>query len=207
MSQSTSVDIAVAPEDSDRALLYGFVGRLLQTAPDAADLKTLSGISPDADDVSPIGDALRKVTSLAGEVDEQALKRQYHDLFVGLGRGELVPFGSYYLTGFLNEKPLADLRAAMSKLGIERAEGVKEPEDHIAALMQMMEGLILGNFGHEVPLSLCEQRTFFNDHIGKWASHFFKDLAAQDTSPFYAAVGELGQAVLDVETEAFEMIG
>ncbi|EFO30424.1 cytoplasmic chaperone TorD [Roseibium sp. TrichSKD4] len=207
MSQSTSVEPAIAPEDSDRALLYGFVGRLLQAAPDAADLTVLSKISSDPEDTSPIGNALRSLTALAEEVTSEDVLREYHDLFIGVGRGELVPFGSYYLTGFLNEKPLADLRVSMSNLGIERAEGVNEPEDHIAALLQMMEGLIQGDFGHEVPLSLCEQRSFFNDHLAKWAPHFFKDLAAQDTSRFYAAVGVLGQAVIDVETEAFEMIG
>lgn len=206
MSQMTSLDVTVAPEDVDRAMLYGFVGRLLQAPPSDEDLGTLremgSGL---ADDKTEIGAALKKLSDVASSEDAEAARRAYHDLFIGIGRGELVPYGSFYLTGFLNEKPLAELRGTMAQLGIKRAEGVKEPEDHIAALMQMMEGLISGQLWQGGPLPLEAQKAFFTGHIGSWAPYFFKDLAQQETSAFYAALGELGRALIAVETEAFDM--
>jgi TorA maturation chaperone TorD len=200
MSQMASQEIAIAPEDADRAILYGFLGRLLQAAPGAEELVSIREI--EADD-TPVGKALDQLAARARESDVETLRRAYQDLFIGVGRGEFVPYGSFYLTGFLHEKPLADLRASMAGFGIERAEGVSEPEDHIAALMQMMEGLIQGSFGE--PASLADQKRFFEAHVGSWAPHFFKDLAASGTSPFYTAVGELGRILIEVEANAFDI--
>jgi len=202
MSQMTSRTQSVAPEDSDRAVLYGFIGRMLQAAPTADDLKTIAAIDNDG---SEIGQALGEVAATAGGADSVALAREYQDLFIGVGRGELVPYGSYYLTGFLHEKPLAELRQSMAGFGIERAEGVSEPEDHIAALMQMMEGLILGDFGSSA--SLEDQKRFFEAHVASWAPHFFKDLAATGSSRFYAAIGRLGASFIAIEQDAFAMGG
>ncbi|WP_417684379.1 TorD/DmsD family molecular chaperone [Roseibium sp.] len=200
MSNLTSMRDEISPEDADRAVMYGFLGRMLQAAPSDDDLAVLRSLS--ADD-TPMGLLLGEISASARDVAAVDLARDYHDLFIGLGRGEFVPFGSYYLTGFLHEKPLAELRASMAGFGIERAEGVSEPEDHIAALMQMMEGLILGEFGQVA--SLDEQKQFFTAHIGSWAGHFFKDLAASGTSRFYSAVGALGEQFMAVEAEAFAM--
>jgi len=200
MSQMTSQKIPIAPEDTDRAVLYGFVGRMLQASPSDEDLAAIRVLA--ADD-TPVGAAIGRLADAARLETAESLRRAYQDLFIGLGRGEFVPYASYYLTGFLHEKPLADLRASMVRLGIARAEGVSEPEDHIAALMQMMEGLILGAFGE--PAALSEQKAFFQGHIGPWAAHFFKDLAATKTNAFYASVGELGGILIEVEDEAFGM--
>lgn len=200
MSHMASQEITIAPEDADRAILYGFLGRLLQAAPGSEDLVSIREI--EADD-TPVGKALGRLSDCARESDVESLRRAYQDLFIGVGRGELVPYGSYYLTGFLHEKPLADLRESMAGFGIQRSEGVSEPEDHIAALMQMMEGLILGSFGE--PASVADQKRFFETHIGSWAPHFFKDLAASETSRFYASVGDLGRILIEVEVDAFDM--
>jgi TorA maturation chaperone TorD len=200
MSQMTSQELTIAPEDSDRAVLYGFVGRLLQAAPSDEEVVAVRALTVDD---TPVGEAIGQLAAAARTEDAGSLKRAYQDLFIGLGRGEFVPYASYYLTGFLHEKPLADLRASMAELGIERAEGVSEPEDHIAALMQMMEGLIVGEFGE--PATLSEQKAFFQKHVGSWAGHFFKDLAATQTNAFYAAVGALGGVLISVEDEAFGM--
>ncbi|WP_417667040.1 TorD/DmsD family molecular chaperone [Roseibium sp.] len=196
----TSIKEEIMSEDADRAIMYGFLGRMLQAAPSDEDLATIRGLSSDD---TPLGKGLASLAEAARETTAVELRRAYQDLFIGLGRGEFVPFGSYYLTGFLHEKPLADLRASMAGFGIERAEGVSEPEDHIAALMQMMEGLVLGDFGQVA--SLDEQKQFFTAHIGSWAGHFFKDLAASETSRFYSAVGALGEQFMAVEAEAFAM--
>ncbi|MEP0454354.1 MAG: molecular chaperone TorD family protein, partial [Roseibium sp.] len=127
MSQVTSVQADIASEDVDRAILYGFIGRMLQAAPTEEDLQAIRGLQ--ADD-TPVGQALAGLSTAAETTTAEKLLRAYEDLFIGLGRGEFVPYGSYYLTGFLHEKPLADLRATMSRYGIERSEGVSEPEDH-----------------------------------------------------------------------------
>ncbi len=200
MSQVASETFQIASEDADRAILYGFIGRVLQGAPDAGDLAVICDLQTDG---SPLGRALAAVAQAAGEATPEDLARAYQDLFIGLGRGEFLPYGSYYLTGFLHEKPLADLRASMARFGIERVDGVSEPEDHIAAVMQMMEGLIMGDFGQVATLE--EQRQFFSSHVGSWTGHFFKDLAATETDGFYAAVGELGRVFMAVEADGFAM--
>ena len=107
------------------------------------------------------------------------------------------------LTGFLHEKPLAKLRGAMNELGIDRAEDVKEPEDHIAALCEMMSGLITGSFG--APADLSVQREFFDTHIGCWAPRFFEDLQAAQSAVLYMPVGTIGRLFLAIETQAFDM--
>lgn len=200
MSQMASLEKEITSEDADRAVMYGFLGRMMQAAPSEEDLEVIRHLSVDD---SPLGTALDGLSKAAAETSASELKHAYQDLFIGLGRGEFVPFGSYYLTGFLHEKPLADLRASMAGFGIERAEGVSEPEDHVAALMQMMEGLIVGEFGQVA--SVDEQKRFFTAHIGSWAGHFFKDLSATETSAFYAAIGVLGERFMEVEAEAFAM--
>jgi len=206
MAQGRSRDASIASEDADRADLYAFIGGLLQSAPSDQTLQSIAGIEihPDAAGTE-LGKAMMRVADEAGKTDAKTASRAYQDLFIGIGRGELVPYGSYYLTGFLHEKPLADLRASMAQLGIARADGVAEPEDHVALLMQMMAGLIRGDLWQDGPLPLEAQQAFFAGHIGKWAPHFFKDLEAQTTSPFYAAVGSLGRALMAVEADAFSM--
>jgi TorA maturation chaperone TorD len=126
-------------------------------------------------------------------------------LFIGLARGELLPYASYYMTGFLNEKPLALLRADMAAQGISRAPNVYEPEDNIASLLEMMAGMIEGRFG--APASLEVQQTFFNRHIAPWAGHFFTDLEGAKGSVFYAPLGVVGKIFMTIEREAFRLGG
>ena len=114
-----------------------------------------------------------------------------------------MPYGSYYLTGFLHEKPLAKLRGDMERLGIARNQGTSESEDHIAALLDMMAGLITGRFG--APADLEVQRRFFDDHIGCWAPRFFENLQAAPSAVFYMPVGTLGELFLAVERASLEM--
>ena len=108
-------------------------------------------------------------------------------LFIGVGRGEILPFASYYLTGFLNDKPLANLRSDMDAIGIRRADGVKEPEDHIASLFDMMSGLIRGRFGRRY--SIAEQATFFRKHIEPWADLLMRDIGGRKNCSVFCAGG------------------
>ena len=190
----------IADEDRFRANWYGLLAALLAGPPDRERLNALAGLEGDE---SPFGKALSGLAAAARAATPEALRDEHFNLFVGIGSGELTPYGSYYLTGFLHEKPLARLRGDMAKLGIARVQGVPESEDHIAALCDMMAGLITGAFGE--PAELAVQRAFFRDHIGCWAPRFFEDLQAAKSAAFYMPVGAVGGLFLAVEAEAFDM--
>jgi TorA maturation chaperone TorD len=190
----------IAEEDLLRANWYGLLGRLLAREPDAELLRDLAGLQGDQ---SPFGSTLSDLAQAARAAKPEAVRQEYFDLFIGVGGGELVPYGSYYLAGFLHEKPLARLRGDMARLGIARETGVSESEDHIAALCEMMAGLITGRFG--APASLAGQNRFFQDHIGCWAPRFFEDLEAAPPAVFYNPLGSLGRQFMAVEIQAFDM--
>lgn len=199
---SAAEAITIAPEDRQRADLYNFLGLLLSGPPDELLLSQVAGLEGDASD---LGQAIGTLAKIAKLTKPKAVTSEFNALFIGLGRGELLPYASYYLTGFLNEKPLAALRQDMGARGLARAANVFEPEDNIASLMEMMAAMIVGRFG--TPASLEAQKTFFNKHIAPWAGHFFSDLEGAKTSVFYAPVGTVGRAFMDVESEAFRMAG
>lgn len=195
-------DIRVAEEDRARADLYNFLGVLLAKPADEMLLAQTAGLSGDETD---LGQAIGTLAKLARVSKPKTVESEFNKLFIGLGRGELLPFASYYLTGFLNEKPLALLRQDMAAKGMQRSETVFEPEDSIASLMEMMGAQIVGRFG--TPSDLAEQKTFFNKHIAPWAAHFFSDLEGAKNSVFYAPVGTVGRIFMEVEAEAFRMSG
>lgn len=190
----------IAEEELLRARLYGLLARFLAAAPDTALLDAAAAL---AGDDSELGAALRELARVAATTDESAAAEEYHELFIGLGRGELAPYGSYYLTGFLQEKPLADLRDDLARLGIARRADVPEPEDHIAALCEVMAGLIEGAYG--APADLALQRGFFDAHLAPWADRFFQDLERAGAARLYRPLGRIGRKFFAVETAAFEM--
>ena len=201
MTAEAAHSVEIAEEDRLRADLYDFLGALLARPPDRALLDKSAALSGDD---SELGRAVHALARVASATTQRAVESEYTALFIGVGRGELLPYASYYLTGFLNEKPLATLRNDMGALGIQRAFAVYEPEDHIASLMEMMAGMISGRFGEPVPLE--ETRRFFNRHIAPWAGHFFTDLESARNSVFYAPVGSAGRAFMEIEREAFRMM-
>ena len=190
----------LAEEERLRAELYQLLARLLSAPPDQQILQQVAGLTGDESD---LGGGITALARVARITTPQAATREFNTLFIGLARGELLPYGSYYLTGFLNEKPLATLRGHMAKLGIARSADVKDPEDHIASLCEMMAGLITGQFG--TSFSVADQEAFFNTHIATWAEHFFTDLEGAEGSLFYAPVGKIGRAFMRIEIEAFRM--
>ena len=195
-------DIAIPEEDRMRADLYNYLGLMLSRPADEMTLTMSAGLS--GDDETELGRAIAALARVAKAVKPKAVESEFNALFIGLGRGELLPYASYYLTGFLNEKPLAQLRADMAARGITRAPNVYEPEDNIASLMEMMGGMIVGRFGGS-PTALETQKTFFNRHIAPWAGHFFSDLEAAKSSVLYASVGAVGKAFMEIEREGFRM--
>ena len=191
---------AIADEERLRARLYGLLARFLAAPPDAALLDAAAAL---AGDDSELGAALRELARVAATTDESVAAEEYHELFIGLGRGELAPYGSYYLTGFLQEKPLADLRDDLARLGVARRDEVPEPEDHIAALCEVMAGLIEGAYG--APAELALQRRFFDAHLAPWAERFFRDLERAGAARLYRPIGSIGRIFFAVETAAFDM--
>ena len=184
--------------DAARAQEYALLAALLVRAPDAGLLQRLSTLRGDA---SPLGLAHAALAEAAGSMTVEQVEREYFDLFIGLGRGELLPYGSYYLTGFLHERPLARLRDDLRTLGIERAEGQIEPEDHAAILCEIMAGLAARRFG--APAGADEQ--LFEKHLAPWIGRFFTDLERAEAAQFYRHVGTLGRVFIDIETEAFSL--
>jgi TorA maturation chaperone TorD len=184
--------------DAARAQEYALLAALLMRAPDRALLDAIANSRVDA---SPLGLVHAALAESARASSVEAVEREFFNLFIGLGRGELLPYGSYYLTGFLHERPLARLRGDLAVLGIERSEGNAEPEDHIATLCEIMAGLIGGRFA--APAGADQQ--IFDKHLAPWAGRFFADLERAESAGFYRYVGTLGRVFLDIETEAFAL--
>ena len=194
-------DRAVAPDPAGqaRADLYGLLAALLRAVPTPELVGNLTALAVD-DAADAFSKALLGLRLAAREVSLPEIDDEYHALFVGLGRGELVPYGSWYLTGFLMEAPLGELRRDLQRLGFERQDGVRVPEDHVAALCEVM-AMLVGEQGAD----LDTQRAFFDRHLGSWADRFFSDLEKAEAAVFYRAVGRLGQAFVALEREYFTL--
>ena len=200
LNSNLNTQTIVGEEEKLRAHFYLLMSRLLG-APVDGDL--LSMIRNLKGDDTPIGLEVNALSALAQNISIGAATEEYEALFIGVTQGELIPFKSYYLTGFLNEKPLAELRAHMDELGIEKSDNVAEPDDHIAFLLEMMHGLIVGTF--DKPSTISEQNRFFENHIACWAPKFFEDLEAAESAHLFASVGRIGKLFMEVEGEAFLM--
>lgn len=178
---------------------YGMLAQLLRQAPDQSMLDQVAGFTG----VEPTRDELALAMSMLGlsatDSKPQAVDVEFHDLFIGMGRGELVPYGSWYLTGFLMEKPLGKLRDDLAMLGFQRQEGVTEPEDHVAALCEVMAMLISDG------VSFQQQSHFFESHMAGWLERFFADLSEAKTAVFYRAVGRFGAAFAAMEKRYLSM--
>jgi len=197
-SQSTRQ--ALEPGEQARADIYRLLGALLAAPPDAVMVDLLRNIRPaeEADDAA-MTSAWRALQVAAEGLDLDGVKDEYFNLFIGLGRGELVPYASFYIHGFLMEKMLASLREALAGLGIERQANVAEPEDHAAAVCEIM-GMIISEHGLHL-----KQAAFFRDYVGLWLGHFFADLGKAEAADFYRAVAQLGQQFLAVEQRYFSL--
>ena len=184
--------------DQLRAAEYSLLSLLLGKAPDADTLKRVATLKGDASD---LGMAHVELAAAAASADDRVVSKEFFDLFIGLGRGELLPYASYYLTGFLHERPLARVREDLEVLGIERAGISREPEDHIAILLEVMSGLARGDFEAD----FSEQARFFDRHLKPWAARMFADLEISQAAHFYRAVGRAGRVFMELEAEAFAL--
>ncbi len=190
----------VPDEDVLRARFYAILAHLLTRPPSAETLESVRTLEGDE---TEMGSALGALAAVAAKTSVEAAEEEYNALFVGMAHGELTPYTSYYLAGFLMEKPLAKLRGDMERLGIAAAEEFREPEDHIGILCEMMHGLITGAFG--APADVATQKEFFDAHIRPWATRFFEDLEAAKSAVLYMPVGTVGRVFMAIEAEAFAM--
>ena len=181
-----------------RAQEYALLAVLLARAPNQDLLSRLADLRGDA---TPLGLAHMALADAAGAATVAQVEREYFNLFIGLGRGELLPYASYYLTGFLHERPLARLRGDLATLGIARADGNVEPEDHIATLCEIMAGVVGGRF----PAPEGTDQQLFEKHLAPWAERFFQDLERAEAANFYARVGAIGRVFFEIEKEAFAL--
>lgn len=189
----------IAEEQHYRSSMYKALASLLRTAPDNDVLQQVAIFSAIEQDVDEMALAMSTLGLSAQANDADAVDDEFHALFVGLGRGELMPYASWYLTGFLMEKPLSSLRDDLAALGFARSDSVHEPEDHIAALCEVMAMMIDEN------LSLQQQSEFFSKHMSNWQENFFSDLSQAEAAVFYRSVGRLGQAFSAFEKQYLSM--
>jgi TorA maturation chaperone TorD len=187
---------SIDPIDVARAQEYVLLATLFAAAPSKSLLDRLTGLSEDG---TPLGQAHAGLAEAASRATAAQVEREYFDLFVGLGRGELLPYASYYLTGFLNERPLSRLRTDLAALGIGRAEGNSEPEDHAATLCEIMAGMADGRL--EAPF--VAQRALFEKHISSWMGRLFADMEQAACARFYRAVGAFGRLFIEIERQGF----
>lgn len=195
-------ELAVADDVDDvdigRAREYALLSTLLSRAPSDTLLARIALLRGDA---TPLESAHARLADAASTIAPAVVEREYFDLFIGLGRGELLPYASFYLTGFLNERPLARLRRDLAALGIERVENNFEPEDHAATLCEVMAALA----GGSIPASADAQRLMFERHIAPWMGRLFADMEKAASANFYRPVGSLGRLFLEIEAEAFTL--
>jgi TorA maturation chaperone TorD len=181
--------------DRARGALYTLLGQLLAKPPSQALLDLVAALRGEDD---PLGQAIDTLAAAAATTSEPLAEREFNALFIGVERGELVPYAPFYLTGFLHERPLARLRQDMRGLGLALVPGVAEPEDHIASLCEIMAGLATGAF-ERAPMLPADR--FFRRYLAPWAGQFFHDLQRSRSAELYRPVGQIGQLFIDHESD------
>jgi len=192
-------------EETARAELYGLLAQLFY-APPAPEL--LAKLRVAATEAPAAGGFLeepwRALVGVARELSDDAIAAEYNALFGGVGKPEVYLYGSHYLSGFLNEKPLARLRTELASLGLTRDEAMSDTEDHIAYLCEVMRYLIAGD--DVAVANLTRQQAFFSEHLQPWLAPLCDAIAQHPKARFYAAVAGLTRAFVSVEAQGFDML-
>jgi TorA maturation chaperone TorD len=205
-SVSTEVGDVGLPEDLARADLYGLIARFFHLAPDQALLDQVAATADqqDATDTAPLAKAWMDVIEVAKNNPAKAWQNEFDLNFISVGKPNIIPNGSFYMAGHLNEKPLVNIRRALEGFGLESAEDVTETEDHISALCEVMRYLIAGD---DVGVSnLTNQRVFFNDHIRPWYDDFCNAIEGIPEMHLYHPIAGLTREFLAIEGQSFDMI-
>jgi TorA maturation chaperone TorD len=186
--------------------MYALIARFFVAPPDAALLDAIASADslPSVQTDNPLDAAWDNLVAGASVTDQEAVLDEFNALFISTGTPQIDPYASFYLSGFLNEKPLAALRSELEQLGLARVPGVNEMEDHLAALCETMRVLITGQQGGKRQ-SVQRQKLFFEKHIGSWYARCLDDIRAADGVSLYRHVADFAQAFFSVESEAFEI--
>jgi TorA maturation chaperone TorD len=192
-------------EETARAEVYGLLAALYYAPPSAELLAQLRvAVTEAPSSGGALEDPWRSVVAAARQSDDAAIQAEYNALFGGMGKPEVYLFGSHYLSGFLNEKPLARLRTDLAKLGLERDETMPETEDHFAYLCEVMRYLIAGD--DVTVANLTQQKAFFGDHVQAWTLDMCDAVGAHPRAQLYAALAGFTRVFLSVETQGFDML-
>ena len=187
-------------EQRYRAGAYGLLAAMLRAKPEQTLLDHLIELSPQSDaEPDALFEAMSGLAVAARNIDLDQLEDEYNALFIGVGKGEVVPYESWYLTGFLMEQPLSDLRDDLRALGFERSADTQEPEDHVAAIFEVFSVMISDASG------LSEQQRFFETHMKPWLERFFADLGKARSANFYKSVAQFGAAFIELESAYLSM--
>jgi TorA maturation chaperone TorD len=195
----------VLDEETARSELYGLLAGVLYASP---AIELIAQIRAAATDTPAAGAFLeepwRNFVGVTRSMTDQAIRDEYDALFGGMGKPEVYLYGSHYLSGFLNEKPLARLRTELNSLGLERSEVMSDTEDHFAYLCEVMRYLIAGD--DVAVANLTRQREFFSTHIQPWVNLMCDDIQSNTKANFYASLAELTRAFMGIEAQGFDML-
>lgn len=200
MNETAEDVVEVDSTDSLRAGTWALLGQLMAGPPSHDLVERLAGLSVQGDAIDEIGAAWQQLAATARRASEEALRSEYQDVFVGVGGGEVTPYASWYLTGTLMDRSLVQLRSDLDALGIERNDECSEPEDHVAALCEIMALII-----QDEAVDLDWQRELFTRHVAGWMERFFEDLGKASSANFYRAVAAVGRAFVEMERRSLEM--
>lgn len=192
---------AIEPEDQARADYYALLANLFYRAPDARLLQAIAIAEPPSGVLAP---AWQRLADASNVVPEDAVEEEYAALFVGVGKPPVMLYGSFYMAGFMMEKPLAALRQNLGELGFVRADSVREPEDHVAAVCDVMRAMILGDLENK-PYTVETQKQFVLTHVKPWIFDCFAAVSAYHQANYYKHVAGFAKSFFEVEIEAFEI--
>lgn len=192
-------------EELARAELYGLLARLWMAPPDAALLAQFRVAVTEAPEAGGLLEApWQALVAALRRTTTDAAADEYDALFGGVGKPEVFLYGSFYLAGFLNEKPLAALRTDLAALGLTRDAARGETEDHLAYGCEVMRYLIAGD-----DIAVCnleQQRRFFRGHLQTWVGDLCDAVEAQPRADIWRHVAQLTRVFLDIETQGFDLL-
>jgi len=202
---SDTLPSSALDEETARSELYGLLA-LMYYAPPATELiaKLRLAVTEAPAAGAFLEEPWRALVGLSREMSDGAIQDEYNTLFGGVGKPEVYLYASHFLSGFLNEKPLARLRTELTQLGLARGDAMLDTEDHIAYLCEVMRYLIAGD--DVAVANLTRQRAFFTTYLQPWVLALCDDLRQHPKARFYAALAELTRAFVAVETQGFDML-
>jgi TorA maturation chaperone TorD len=193
-------------EELQRAELYGLLARLWFAPPDAALFEQFAVAVTEAPQRgSFLEGPWQDLVAAMRAGGERAAGEEYEALFIGIGKPDILLYGSHHLAGALNEKPLVALRTDLAELGLARDAAIGETEDHVSFLFEVMRYLIAGD--DVAVCNLERQRRFFRSHVQPWVAGSLCDAVEQHPrARLYAALAGFTRAFVQVETQGFDMI-